>query len=138
MGFVYANIELANGGDIVLAKRHLIGDEEVRRMPLNIMVDTGSIMLAVNEEIRDYLGLDEVEEKRLSRFADGRTMELEVVGPVEIHYEGRICTTNALVLPGDSEPLLGAIPLEEMDLWVSPNRGMLVPAHPDGQIMILK
>lgn len=35
--------------------------------------------------------------------------------------------------PGDSEPLLGAIPLEEMDVVIDPQREELIvnPLHPD-------
>lgn len=138
MGLVYANIELSNSVDVGMAKRRLIGEDEVRRMVVHSMVDTGSIMLAINEEIKWALGLDEVEAKRLSRLANGQVIELEVVGPVQVSYEGRVCNTNALVLPGDAEVLLGAIPMEELDLWVNPNRNVLSPIHPEGQVMTLK
>jgi len=57
---------------------------------------------------------------------------------IEIRFEGRFCTTNALVLPEDSEVLLGAIPMEEMDLWLNPTRQMLTFAHPEGPVMMLK
>jgi predicted aspartyl protease len=50
-------------------------------MRVTIMVDTGAIMLVINEDIRDYLGLDAIEGKRISRMADGTRIELEVVGP---------------------------------------------------------
>jgi hypothetical protein len=37
-----------------------------------------------------------------------------------------------MVLPGESEPLLGAIPLEEMDVLIHPLRNELIvnPEHP--------
>jgi clan AA aspartic protease len=138
MGLAYTEIELVNAGDKILYKRHLIGEEEIRRMPITLMVDTGAIMLVINEEIRDYLGLDAVEGKRISRMADGTRIELEVVGPVEVHFKGRICITNALVLLGDAEPLLGAIPMEELDLIVHPASQMVTYAHPEGPVMMLK
>lgn len=138
MGLVYANIELSNSVDVGMCKRGIIGTEEVRQMTVHAMVDTGSVMLAINEEIKWALGLDEVEPKRLSRLADGQVVEFEVVGPIQVAYEGRICNTNALVLPGDAEVLLGAIPMEELDLWVNPNRNVLTPIHPEGQLMTLK
>jgi clan AA aspartic protease len=138
MGLVNTEIELVNAIDSGLSKRNLIGKEEIRRMPVTLLVDTGAIMLVINEEIRDYLGLDAIEGKRLSRMADGTRIELEVVGPVEVHYQGRICITNALVLPGDAEPLLGAIPMEELDLIVHPASQTVAPAHPEGQVMMLK
>jgi clan AA aspartic protease len=138
MGLVYTEIELVNAGDKILQKRHIIGEEEVRSMRVTMMVDTGAIMLVINEDIRDYLGLDAIEGKRISRMADGTRIELEVVGPVEVHFQGRLCITNALVLPGDAEPLLGAIPMEELDLVVHPAMQTVVPAHPEGPVMMLK
>jgi clan AA aspartic protease len=138
MGLVYTEIELVNAIDAVLCKRHLIGSEEIRRMPITLSVDTGAIMLVINEEIRDYLGLDAVEGKRISRMADGTRIELEVVGPVEVHFKGRICITNALVLPGVAEPLLGAIPMKELDLIVHPASQTVTYAHPEGPVMMLK
>ena len=57
---------------------------------------------------------------------------------VVVWFEDRWCSTSALVLPDDSEPPLGAIPLEEMDLFVHPAQQQLLPLHPDGPVMILK
>lgn len=42
MGVVYADIELINGEDLALARRHIIGEEEIKRMQVNILVDTGA------------------------------------------------------------------------------------------------
>ena len=137
MGMVYANIELLNGGDVELNRRKYIGDDEIRQMNINIMVDSEAVMLTINEEIRKALGLSIIDH-RISQLADGSRLELPVAGYVEVRFEGRICVTNALVLPEDNEPLLGAIPMEEMDLWISPSRNLLTAIHPDGAVMILK
>ena len=52
--------------------------------------------------------------------ADGRSMNVPYVGPVKISFENRMCFVGALVL-GD-EILLGAVPMEDMDLLLSPSR----------------
>lgn len=137
MGMVFANVELLNGGDVELNRRNYISEDEVRQLNLSIMVDSGAIMLTINEEIRQALGLSIIDH-RVSQLADGRRINLPVAGYVEVRFEGRICVTNALVLPEDSEPLLGAIPMEEMDLWISPARNLLTAIHPEGPIMSLK
>ena len=137
MGLTYANIELRNGGDIVLNRRKYIGEDEIRQMTINMMVDSGAIMLTINEEIREALGLDIIDH-RPSQLADGTRLSLPVAGPIEVRYGGRFCTTNALVLPEDNEPLLGAIPMEEMDLWINPSRNILTAVHPEGPVMSLK
>ena len=137
MGIVYANIELLNGDDVALNRRKYIGEEDIRQVNINMMVDSGALMLTINEEIRQALGLDIIDH-RPSQLADGRRLALPVAGSIEVRYEGRFCTTNALVLPDDNEPLLGAIPMEEMDLWISPARNLLTVVHPEGPLMSLK
>lgn len=137
MGLTYANIDIQNGGDVTDFRRRRIGEDEIRQVNVHAMVDTGSIMLAINEEIQRALGL-EVIDHRPSQLADGSRMKLPVVGPVVVRFADRFCTTNALVLPDDSEPLLGAIPMEEMDLYVHPGRNELAPLHPEGPLMSLK
>ncbi len=44
------------------------------------------------------------------------------------------------MLPGDSEPLLGAIPMEEMDVLIHPQRQELVvnPEHPNYAVLKMK
>ena len=73
-----------------------------------------------------------------AQLANGLIVELEVVGPVIVRYLDRDCSTNAIVLPDDQEPLLVAIPMEEMDLYVHPSRNELLPMHPEGPVMSLK
>ena len=52
MGLVYADIELINTEDLGLARRHIIGEEEVKRVRIKMMADSGSYMMAINEEIQ--------------------------------------------------------------------------------------
>ncbi len=131
MGLVYADIELINGDDLALARRHVIGEDEVKRMHVNILVDTGSYMLAINENIKEQLQLHVVE-MRKAQTATGQIVECEVVAPVELRFKNRSTTCRAIVLPGDAEPLLGAIPLEDMDVLIHPLRQELIvnPEHP--------
>lgn len=139
MGLVYADIELINGDDLALVRRHIIGEEEVKRMRVNALVDTGSYMLCINENIQEQLELPIVE-KRKAQLADGSIVEYDVVAPVEIRFKNRRSSVSAMVLPGDSEPLLGAIPLEDMDVIIHPLRQELIvnPDHPYFAQMKLK
>lgn len=131
MGLTYAEIELINGEDLALARKHVIGEEEVKRIKINALVDSGCFMLAINETIQAQLQLPVVE-KRKARMADGRVVEYDVVAPIELRFKNRKTTCRAWVLPGDSEPLLGMIPLEDMDVLIDPLRQELVvnPDHP--------
>lgn len=44
-----------------MVRRYIIGEEEVRHMPLNILVDTGSYMLCINESIQAKIQFQIVE-----------------------------------------------------------------------------
>jgi clan AA aspartic protease len=131
MGMVYAEIELINSDDLALAKRHFIGEDEVKRISVNMLVDSGAYMMAINESIKEQLNLKE-KGKRKAQLADSSIVEYPVVGPIEIRFKNRDTVCNALVLPGDSEPLLGVIPMEEMDVLIHHLRQELIvnPEHP--------
>lgn len=136
---VYADVELINGEDMVLSRRHIIGEEEIKRMSINILVDTGSYMLAINENIQEYLQLPVVDSKK-AETADGRIIDCDVVTPIELRFRNRKFTGSAIVLPGSAEPLLGAIQMEEMDVLIHPIRQELIvnPEHPYFAQMKLK
>lgn len=136
MGLVTADIELINAVDMEMAKRNLMDKDEIRRMPLNILVDSGAFMMAINEDIQAQLGIPFIE-RRTVQVADNRVVELDVVGPIFIKFANRTAICSAFVLPGNSEPLLGAIPMEEMDVIIHPTRQELVvnPLHPDCAVL---
>ena len=131
MGHVYAEIILINGEDLILAKRNIIGEDEIKQMKVNMLVDSGAYNLCINETIHAQLNLPVIE-KRKAQLANGHVEEYDVVGPIEVRFENRRCSVDAFVLKGDSEPLLGAIPMEDMDVLIHPRRQELVvnPAHP--------
>ena len=137
MGLTYANITLQNAHDEGQFRRGQIGEDEIRQITIHAMVDTGSIMLCINESIREVLDIP-IRSKRRSQLANGQILELDVAGPIVVRYLDRECLTSALILPDDQECLLGAIPMEEMDLYVHPGRNELLPLHPEGPIMSLK
>lgn len=138
MGLTHANVMLQNTGDVALCRRNMIGEDEIRSLEINCLVDTSAMTMVINEEIRQALGLPIIGE-RLSQLPDGRKMVLPLAGPIDIWYEDRLSTTNAVVMLDDNDPLLGVIPLEEMDLWIHPATNKLTPLHPgEGPVMILK
>jgi clan AA aspartic protease len=136
MGQVYADVKLINSDDLAMARRNMIGEEEVKSMHVRILVDTGASMLTINENMQEYLKLPVVGTRR-SQLANGDICEYKVAGPVELHFRDRSTCCRVLVLPGDAEPLLGAIPLEELDVIIHTLRQELIPNpdHPDGPVM---
>ncbi len=131
MGLIYAEIELMNGGDLALVRRDIIREEEVKRIKVRALVNNGSYMLAINENIREQLQLPVVETRK-AQLATGEIIECDVAAPVELRFKNRQTTCRAMVLPGDSEVLLGSIPLEDMDVLIHPLRQELIvnPDHP--------
>lgn len=125
MGLSYAEIEMINYDDQVLHRVGSLPFERVRRMKIQCLADTGALMMAINESINTQLGLSQVEE-RVAELADGRQQKFPVVGPVELRFGNRKTITYAMVLPKDSEPLLGTIPMEDMDLVIEPKTGRVI------------
>lgn len=91
------------------------------------LADTGAVHLCIPLHLQFQLKLQEVEKKEII-IADGSRQLVSYVGPIEIHFKNRTCFTGALVM-GD-QVLLGAIPLEDMDLIVIP-RTREIKVNPD-------
>jgi clan AA aspartic protease len=135
----YAEVQLINRDDMALAKKFIIGEEEVKRMSVNMLVDSGSYMLAINESIQSQMQFP-VAEKRKFELTNGHIAEYDVVASVELRFKNRRTNCNAIVLPGNSEPLLGAIPMEDMDVLLHPLSQELIvnPEHPFFAVLKLK
>lgn len=139
MGLTYATIELTNQYDEYKSEDGLLPKDEIRRWSGEFMIDTGAIRMAINEQIKEKLGLKNGIAMNVA-MADGSIKQIELVGGIKVRFGDRTCYTDAFVLPGNTEPLLGAIPLEGMDLVVIPSKNTLEynPKHPDGALFSLK
>ena len=131
MGMVRANIQLSNTDDQALVRSGQLSADRVRHMKVEAAVDGGAYMLCINENIRLQLGLAKLDEQT-AQMADGSLRLLEVVGPIEVRFENRRTSVDAMVLPADSEVLLGAVPLEGLDVCINPREQTLTvnPASP--------
>jgi clan AA aspartic protease len=108
MGYCHAEIMLSNPRL-----------PNLKTLSVRAMADTGALTLCIPEHVRVQLQLDEVEKREVT-VADGRRALIPYVGPVQVRFGNRSCFVGALVL-GD-EVLLGAVPMEDMDLVVCPSR----------------
>ncbi len=70
MGLAYADIELVNADDEALVRRHVIEEDEIRRMKTTMLVDSRAYMMAINETIQSQLELPLVEMRKI-QVADG-------------------------------------------------------------------
>ena len=113
MGYVQATVELSNP-----------------RLPLleavetQALADRGALMLCIPAALAQQLQLTQESEREVS-VADGRSIRVPYVGPVKVRCQGRLCFVGALVLGDDV--LLGAVPMEDMDLTINPSRQRLEP-----------
>lgn len=104
-----------------LVRTHLMlsnpREEGLAAIEVDALVDTGAVHLCLPEHVALQLGLAELEKREVT-LADGSKSLVSYVGPVKTSFRNRSCYTGAMVL-GD-EVLLGAIPMEDMDLVVRP------------------
>lgn len=90
------------------------------------LVDSGAAELALPADIVERLALRPLDTVRVYT-ADGGEHEYRVCGIVQLEVQGRKCHVRAIELPRGAEPLLGAVPLEEMDWHIAPQGKSLVP-----------
>jgi clan AA aspartic protease len=101
------------------------------------LVDTAALMLCVPEHVAMQLQLETLHMREIA-LADGSKRTVPYVGPVKLEVANRACYSGALVL-GD-QVLLGAMPMEDMDLVVHPatRRIMPNPANPNLATAVVK
>ena len=109
MGLITTNITLRNPRDQSLASYEA-----------EALVDTGALLLCIPEHIALQLRL-EMHHQREVETADGKRHQCPYVGPIEITFGNRTCFAGALVL--GNEVLLGAVPMEDLDLVICPASG---------------
>lgn len=135
MGLVYAEIDLTNEDDLVLNRHGYLPETDVRHVRCRALVDSGAYDLVVTEEIRDQLGLLVVAKDQVT-MADERRIRVDMVGPVEIRFEDRTTIVKAVVMPGTSMVLLGAMPMQALRAYIDPvSERLVVWDNPTSQIM---
>lgn len=119
MGLVRADIVLKNPKE-----------GNLRSLNVNALVDTGANWLCIPKHVALQLGLEERVDREVT-LANGEVIKVPYVGPLQIEFENRMSFSGAMVF-GD-EVLLGAIPMEDMDVLVSPldQKLMVNPRNPN-------
>ncbi len=139
MGLTYAEIELINSVDLELVRRGLMTDDQVRRVSVTALVDSGATLMSIPPSVREQLGLSILGEGD-AELADGSVVSFDLAGPIEIRFANRRAVVEALVSSQETEVLIGVIPLEAMDLLIDPKMQRLVvnPKSPDRARLMLK
>ena len=118
MGIIYADVSVSKFGV------SNVGHPELEDITVNALVDTGALDLVIPEHLAIQLRLSDLK-PREAHLADGSRKLVRYVGPIKVEMMGRDCVTAAVVM-GD-QVLLGAIPMQAMDMIVHPRTEQLVP-----------
>ena len=119
MGLIRTQVELSNPRERGLSP-----------IAVTALVDTGAVNLCIPSHVALQLELEELERREVTT-ADGKSTLVPYVGPIQVRFENRSCFVGAFVL--GNEALLGAIPLQDMDLVVNPRLEQVTvnPASPN-------
>ncbi|MFQ5681470.1 MAG: retroviral-like aspartic protease family protein [Candidatus Omnitrophota bacterium] len=106
--------------------KYLPADKQGKEVKCEALVDSGAAELALPAELIEELKLEFIGNVQVYT-ADGGQHEYRVFGIAELEVKRRICQVRVIELPHRAEPLLGAVPLEEMDWHISALEKRLVP-----------
>ena len=119
MGLVYADIQLSN--PVV---------PELKTLLTTALVDSGALHLCIPEHLALQLKLKVIEEREVT-LADGHKKLIPYAGPIRVQFENRNAFVGAMIM--GYEVLLGAIPMEDLDVVIHPAQRILQvnPASPN-------
>src|SRR5213593_3878734 len=128
VGRFSVEFDIANHEDVVQAKKGHISLEQVRRARISGVVDTGATRLVLPASVVASLGLPESGQVTVRGRRETKTM----VSDAQVDIQGRSSVFTAVVEPGRSDALIGAIVLEELDFLPDCSAQVLVPRDPRG------
>ena len=139
MGEIIASMELENTVDRDNASDGLRDEATVRRATVDGVVDTGATMLVLPEDVVGQLGLRTRRQVTVAYANDYRELR-QVAGPVTVQIGNRSMNADCIIGPPSSEPLIGQIVLEALDLVADCGNRTLAPRpdSPDTPLLKLK
>jgi predicted aspartyl protease len=133
MGRFNVEFRVANYGDLAMAERGLLPDDQVRRQTVSGVVDSGAARLVLPQALAKQLGLT-LGDKINVRYADGRRAQRREAKGVYVEILGRNGTFTAIIEPKRETALIGAIVLEDFDLLVDCQHQRLIPRNAEGPL----
>lgn len=133
---IYAEIELINSANLSLLKRNK--KAKINSVKAQGLVDLNINKLIVNKEIQERLNL--VSSRKEVIIINDIAYKLPIIGPIEIKFQNRRATVDALIFENIEQPIIGRIPYNSLDVVInSTTKEMEVnPKFPDCQTTILK
>jgi clan AA aspartic protease len=126
MDLIYSDLSLAN-----------LRKPELKPMQVRALADSCALHLRIPKHIVIPLDLEELCTREVTT-ADGSQHLCPYVGPIQLKFENKGCFASALVL--GNEVLLGAVPMVDMDVLLSPAKqaGIVNPESPNISTSIAK
>ena len=139
MGEIVVSMELENTVDRDIVSEGLRDESTVRRTKVDGVADTGAVMLVLPQDVVDRLGL-RTRREVLVAYANEYRETRQVAGPVTVQIGNRFMNADCIVGPPSSEPLIGQIVLEGLDLVADCGNRTLAPRpeSPDSPLLKLK
>ena len=139
MGEIVVDAELENPIDRGVFERGYGKESDIRRTSVRAVVDTGAVMLTLPQNVVERLGAA-VSGTVIVTYADERREERPTAGPFTLRLCNRSMPVDCVVGPPLSEPLIGQIVLERLDLLADCTNRVLVPRpeSPDYPLLKLK
>jgi len=110
--------------------------EPEKSLEVEAVIDTGATMVVLPRDIVEELGLRKMREVKV-RYANNKVETKPIYGVVNIELKGRSANLDVLVEEKGSQPLIGQVLLELLDLIVEPKTRKLIPnpASPEMPMM---
>ena len=139
MGEIVVSVQLENTTDRDIASEGLRDESTVRRTTVDGVVDTGAVMLVLPEDVVGRLGLRTRREVTVA-YANEYRETRPVAGPVTVQIGNRFMNADCIIGPPQSEPLIGQIVLEALDLVADCTNRTVGPRpeSPDSPLLKLK
>jgi predicted aspartyl protease len=131
MGRTTLEFTVANNDDVAAARKGTITPDQVRRVTLEGVVDTGATRLVLPQSAVDQLGLTP-SGRATVHYADRRSATIATVKDVSVELLGRQGVFTAFVEPNRTNALIGAIVMEDLDFLVDCTTQTLLPRDPNG------
>ena len=139
MGEIVVAVELENPGDRAVVDRGYGQESDIRRTTVEAIADAGAVISMLPQNVVERIGVP-TQRTVVVTYADDRKEERPVAGPVTMKIGNRFMNTDCVVGPPLSQPLIGQIVMEALDLVADCTNRTLTPRpeSPDYPLLNMK
>ena len=137
MGEIVVKVELENAVDRGSFEQGLRDEVSIRKTHVDAIIDTGASMPVLPHNVVERLGL-RIRRTAVVTYSEERKEERSIAGPVTITVCDRFMSTDCIVGPPMSQPLVGQIVLQALDLIADCANHTVVPRWPDYPVLNLR